>query len=260
VIKEVEDLDSDGQAGLEQYLQHPSDDTCLLLLTDHTRLQTRFLKKLKNHSLPISVRIPWMREMDDWLQYMLDQLEMTAAPEVRAQLIDLAGESLQQLNNELKKLHTYLPEKASVLTPDLLGEFVGSTRTHSVYELQDLLASRALDKILQHVFSLLEEGASVSYIVLITTDFFANVWMVKEMSRRGNTDSESNKTVFQGRNLVWKFKKFINRFSVQEIQRAFLLLEEADLVAKTTSALEAKNYLTVFFSELLARREEYIHE
>jgi len=260
VIKEVEDLDEDGKAGLVQYLQNQTSDTALIMITENTRLQTRFLKKLKDYSLPVSVRVPWLREMDAWVQYMLDLREMEAPPEVRAHLIDLAGESLKQLDNELKKLQTYLPDDNRAITPRLLEEFVGNTRTHSVYELQDLLATRALAKVLPHVFSLLEEGASVSYIVLITADFFTNLWMVKEMSRKGKTDGEINKTVFQGRNLVWKYKKILNRYTVQEIQRALILLEEADLIAKTSSALDAKNYLTAFFSEILATREEYVHE
>lgn len=260
VIKEVEDLDEDGRAGLIQYLQNQTPDTALIMLTENTRLQNRFLKKLKEYSSPVSVRIPWLREMDDWVQYMLERREMEATPEVRAHLIDLAGDSLKQLDNELKKLQTYLPDDHPAITPQLLEEFVGNTRTHSVYELQDLLATRNLAKVLPHVFSLLEEGASVSYIVLMTADFFTNIWMVKEMSGNGMTDGEINKTVFQGRNLVWKYKKILNRYSVREIQRALILLEEADLIAKTSSALDAKNYLTAFFSEIIATREEYIHE
>ncbi|HKJ66625.1 MAG TPA: DNA polymerase III subunit delta [bacterium] len=260
IIKEMEELDSSGQSALLDYLDQPKGEICLILFHESRSLHTKFAKQVKAVAKPVEVRIPWLREMDEWLRFILRQKDMEASEDVRSRLIELAGESLQQLSSELEKLATYLSGDQQVITTELLEEFVGETRTHSVYEFKDVLGTKSLPQILRYVFSLLEEGTSVSYILMITADFFGEVWVVKEMLNERKRDSEINKEVFNGRNLAWKYKKIVRRFTREELHQAFPLIEEADLVAKTTSALAEKNYLTAFFYEIFHTREDVLHE
>lgn len=260
IIKELDELDSSGKSALLDYLDNPKGEICLLLLYESPSLNTKFVKQGKTLAEPVEVRIPWMREMDEWMRYMLRHKGMEASPEVRSRLIELAGESLQQLSNELEKIETYLSGDQQVITTELLEEFVGATRTHSVFEFKDILGTKSLPQILRYVFSLLEEGTSVSYILMRTADFFGEVWSVKEMGNAQKSDRDINKEVFGGRNFAWKYKKIVHRFTQEEIQQALLLIEEADLVAKTASALDEKNYLTAFFYEIFNIREDVLHE
>ncbi|MCF7805773.1 MAG: DNA polymerase III subunit delta [Candidatus Marinimicrobia bacterium] len=263
VIKELDSFDDKkqgGKAALLDYLGNPSGDITLVLLKESTRVSDKFSKKLKKAAVPIEVRIPWMREMDAWVQHFLREKGIQADMETRSRLIDMAGESLQQLANELEKLKIYLPENTPALTPELLNEFVGETRTHSVFEFADVLGSKSLPEILEYLFSLLDEGVSVSYILKTTADFYERMWIISEMMAANKSDKEINREVFNGRNLAWKYKKLGNRFQSREIQRAFPLLEEADLLTKTTSALEEKNYMSALFIELFKQEQVALHE
>jgi len=260
VIKEINDLDDSGRSALLQYLENPQDETCLILLSELPRITTKFLKKVKALSLPVEVRIPWMREMDEWLKAMLRNHGMEASPEIRTILIETAGESLQHLENELQKIRAAFTTDKVVITGEILEKYVGRSRTHSTFELKDILGTRSLHQILGYVFSLLEEGASVSYILMTVANYYEELWLIKEMLGEQKSEKEINQVVFGGRNLVWKYKKVVNKFSKSELLRAFPLLEEADLITKTTSNLDAKNYLTAFFHEMLTSQGGMIHE
>ncbi|MBS1272610.1 MAG: putative protein YqeN [Candidatus Marinimicrobia bacterium] len=263
IIKEMDSFDEKKQGGksaLRDYLRHPGNDITVVMLKESKRISDKFSKQLKKLATPLEVRIPWMREMDAWVQYFLKEKDISASPEVRSQLIDLAGESLQQLANEIEKLEIYLSDESRELTPELLEEFVGETRTHSMFEFADILGSQSLDKILNYLFSLLDEGESVSYIVKTAADFYENILLINAMVTAHKSDKEINREVFNGRNLAWKYKKIAPKFSQTEIYRAFPILEEADLLTKTTSAIDEKNYLTALFYELLNEEEADIHE
>jgi len=260
IIKELSELDESGRSALLQYLENPQEETCLVLLSETPRLSSKFLKKVKALSLPVEVRIPWMREMDEWLQEMLRNRNMEASPEIRSVLIETAGETLQHLANELEKIRAAYSSEKVVLTREILEKHVGQSRTHSTFELKDILGTKSLHQILGYVFSLLEEGASVSYILMTVANYYEELWLIKEMLGEQKPDKEINRVVFGGRNLAWKYKKVVNKFSRDELLRAFPLLEEADLITKTTSNLDAKNYLTAFFHEMLTSQGGLIHE
>lgn len=259
VIKEMDQLDQSGQQAVLDYLRNPGNDIVLVLHQESTRLRGKLLKKMREVTESVEVRIPWPREMEEWVGHFLRDHDMEASREVKARLVDLAGESLQQLESEIQKIELCLVDDNRTLTEELLTEIVGESRTHSVFEFIDVLGSKSLEDILSYLYSLLEEGENVSYIVRTTADFYANLWAIKAMDARGTDQREMNREVFQGRNLAWKYRKFLDRFSEGEIRQAFPLLEEADLVSKSASALDAKNYLTGFYYELLTVREESIH-
>ncbi len=235
VIKEVNELEGSGQQAVQDYLQNPGNDLVLVLQQESSRFSGK------------------------WVTYFLRQHDLEAGQAVQSRLIDLAGESLKQLESEINKLRIYLAEDEQQLTEELLSEIVGESRSHSVFELKDALGTKSLEEILQQLYSLLEEGEDVSYIVRTTADFYAELWAVKAMDAAGADQRAMNKEVFHGRNLAWKYRKFLGRFSEEEIRRAFPLLEEADLISKSTSALDAKNYLTGFYYELLRVRKESIY-
>jgi|GEM_PF-1666830 len=263
VVKELESFDEEkegGKSALLDYLNNPSHEISLVLLRESSRISDKFSKTIKKQTTSIEVRIPWMREMDAWVQYFLQEKIINASLEARSQLIDMAGESLQQLANEIEKLEIYLSDESRELTTELLEEFVGETRKHSVFEFADILGSQSLEKILNYLFSLLDEGVSVSYILKTTADFYENIWVINEMLAAQKTDKEINKEVFNGRNLAWKYKKIATGFATEDLRRTFPLLEEADLLTKTTSTMDERNYLTALFYELLDEQKEFIHE
>ena len=251
VIKEVAELNASGKSALVDYVRNPDQDIVLILIKESPKLTDTFSKSIKEYAVTVEVRTPWLHEMDSWLQYLLDVKNMKASQEVKAELIDLAGESVKQLENELDKIAIYISEDTRTITIDLLRKFIGETRTHSVFEFVDVLSTKSLSKILDYLFSLLEEGVTVSYIVKITADFYIDVWTIQDMLSDNRAESEINKAVFSGRNLLWKYKKFVKKFSRKELVEAFPLLEQADLTSKSATAISEKNYLTAFFYELL---------
>lgn len=251
VIKEITELSASGKAALVDYVRNPDQNIVLVLMKDAPRMNDAFSKSIKEYAVTVEARIPWLHEMDSWLQYLLEVKNMNASQEVRAELIDLAGESIKQLENELDKIAIYIPEDTRTITIDLLRKFIGETRTHSVFEFVDVLSTKSLSKILDYLFSLLEEGVTVSYIVKITADFYIDVWTIQDMLSDNREESEINRAVFGGRNLLWKYKKFVQNFSRKELTEAFPLLEQADLTSKSATAISEKNYLTAFYYELL---------
>lgn len=263
IMKELDAFDEQKQGGksaLLDYLSHPSHEIALVMLKESPRISDKFSRQVKKLATSLEVRIPWMREMDAWVQFFLKEQNLTASMEERSRLIDMAGESLQQLANEIEKLKIYLKNNEQQLTPEILDEFVGESRTHSVFEFADILGSRSVPKILDYLFSLLEEGERVSYIVKTAADFYEKILVIHAMESAGKTEKEINREVFNGRNLAWKYKPLARKFSQQEIYHAFPLLQEADLLTKSTSTMEEKNYLTALFLEIFQQPEDMFHE
>jgi len=258
VIKEVDELDASAKEALLDYLSQPTADVTVVLIKESPRTTDKFSKAVKKIAVSIEVRIPAIYEMDEWAQYFLTQHQIEATADARSILVDLSGESLQSMVNELKKIEIYLPKESRELTADLLRDFVGATRSHSVFEFIDILGSKSLPDILRYLFSLLEEGESVSYIVRKMTDFYIELWTLKAMLSEKYADKEINRIIFNGRNLTWKYKKFHNKYTVNELVRAFPLLEEADVRTKSTSAIDPRNYLTALFYELMAEKQEVV--
>ncbi len=260
IIKNVDYLERSGQEALLGYLENPDSETCVIMTCSSIQGKRSTLRSMQSLTTTVDVHIPWVYEMTDWSEYLLGQFDLRASAEVRQQLVEMAGESLQQLANELQKLKTYLPRDDDLLTQELLKEFVGETRTHSIFEFKEVLGNKEMNRVFGYVFSLLEEGVSVSYILRTIADFYMELWLVKEMVEANQNDKTINREVFQGKNLTWKYKKFATRFSRKEIQQGLPILEEADLVTKTTSVIDEKNYMTAFLYELLTPPEEVVHD
>lgn len=260
VVKEVDTLENSAKEALLDYLAQPMAEVTVVLIKESPRLTDKFSKAVKKLAIPVEVRIPAIYEMDEWAQHFLVQHKIQASADARAMLIDLSGDSLQSLINELKKIQIYLPEESRELSAELLHDFVGATRSHSVFEFVDVLGTKSLPDILRYLFSLLEEGESVSYIVRKTADFYIELWTLKAMLSENYDDKAINRVVFNGRNLTWKYKKFHKKYTTAEIARAFPLLEQADYTSKSTSAVEPRNYLTALFYELMADKQELVHE
>lgn len=173
---------------------------------------------------------------------------------IDADAIDLltlkAGTSLRDVAMELDKVRLYI-DGATTITADDVNTVVGAGRTYSVYDLQRAIGSRDLARSLTIVGSLMTASRQEMLILAMLTRYFVALFTLVDL-RTANADRNdmARRAGIPPFALADHFDT-IDRYGVAAIERAVLLLADADATLKSTST-DPTTVLTSTLTRLMA--------
>lgn len=158
IIDDADDFVSDHRAALERYLDQPAKKSVLALQVKSWPKTTRLAKHLAQSGLDIECSELKGAALSKWLMDTARGThQVTLSREAAALLIELIGEELGMLDQELAKLATYVGTKGTI-TAEAVQGLVGGWRTETTWAMTDGVRDGHLAEALHALDQLLDAG------------------------------------------------------------------------------------------------------
>ncbi len=231
VLRRLE-LNAAALEAINAYLDHPAPRSWVLLLAEGAK--TRELAKnpvwvrLQRDEAALGFFHLKEAELFQWLTQEAKSLGKSLTLAAAQRLVEIVGDNLAELSQELEKLALYAGEEKA-LTPNLVNQLATHSRTYNIFALVDALGEAGPHKRLTALGQLLDLGEPPARIVGMLA------WQLRQLIRLKEGPSAQT----QGLNLPqWKSRKLAQqaaRFSEAALRSHLLLLHHLDLQLKTSA-------------------------
>jgi DNA polymerase-3 subunit delta len=168
IIREADDFVSAHREPLEKYVANPAKSGCLVLIVKSWPKNTRLAKAILKSGLTIECRPPQRKagkktatDTKRLLDWMVKRAKATyqtkLARPAAQQLLDLSGEHLGLIDQELSKLSLYTDGKRE-MTPEEVVSIVGGWRTQTTWDLLDAVCEGNAKEAITQLDHLLMAG------------------------------------------------------------------------------------------------------
>lgn len=219
---------------LEQYLNSPAPYTILLFVAPYEKLDERkkITKLLKKQSIVLEMTSISEKDTIEWITEMAEQEVVYFSKEAIDELMVLTAGDLMILNQELKKISTYVGEGGQV-SPDIIRLLVPRTLEQNIFELIDNVIHRRSGEALRIFYDLLKNNEEPIKILSLLVNQFRLILQVKELSGTGYGQQQIANTVKVHTFRVKLALQQAKLFTSDELANILLELAEADYQMKT---------------------------
>ncbi|MBH31983.1 MAG: DNA polymerase III subunit delta [Candidatus Marinimicrobia bacterium] len=214
---------------LFRYCSSPSSNNCLVVMLDKVDRRLAFYKNLSRLLPPINTSPPFPNKMTGWVQFLLKRNGVSATTEASELLLELCGDSVYHIANEIEKIKIGIPENYQIDVSHI-KEFCGWKREFFPWHLSDAVARRDLKGSVQIGRSLVSQGIDVSSLVSNLATLFQELYL---MRLPDGDNGPSPKTGWLNQILSRKLPNYLNNFSQNELEEIIKSLYKADQNIKT---------------------------
>ena len=233
---------------LLDYCHNPLQNHNLIIIEDDYSNKKAMTKDLKKYLDTISVRIPFPNEMKKWTRFFFKEKQLLASDNVVNALIEIAGDSIYHIANEVEKISLNVFDDAP-LTLDMIYQFSGWQRDYQRWEFLQAIGLRDLGKALLLGQSLIRQGQTMLGLIYPLTSLFQEL-LFEKLSF--GTLSVKKGYIPLPPSVVKKLPQIAKRFSKEEIEYALLLLGNIDQRLKTTNESDESLLSQFLFTVLTA--------
>lgn len=148
IIDAADDFVTRNRAGLEKYVQQPSQKSRLVLLVKKWPKTTRLFKAVEKQGLNVTCDAPKAGELPAWLTQSAElQHGKKLVRPAAMMLLELVGPILGRLDSELAKLSAFVGERPKIEVDDV-KQLVGGWRAETTWELIDHIMAGHIDPAL----------------------------------------------------------------------------------------------------------------
>jgi DNA polymerase-3 subunit delta len=197
LVRSAHRLKSDSSKTLENYLEHPSTGTVLVLVVGASQ-RARGRGKAEPSWLRSKAAARWTHEFGGmneegvvgWLSSRLGAEGAKADSQALSLFIEVVGTDLQLLATESDKLLTYLGDRKEVSEEDI-RLVLGASRVDSIFDLRNAVGTRDVTKALESLDNLLLQwGTQPSQIIWMLSSYVLNLYMIRTLESKGFTLGE----------------------------------------------------------------------
>lgn len=236
VLRRVEAYPAAALAALNAYLDHPPPRAWVLLLGES--LKARDLGKhpvwsrLQREEAALGFFRLKEGELYQWLTQEAENLGKTLTLAAAQRLVEMVGDNLAELTQELEKLALFAGEERS-LTPTLVTQLASHSRTYNIFALVDALGEPGAPKRLSALDHLLDLGEPPAKILGMLARQMRLLIRLKESPAEASLDLTRSLNLPQG--VVKKLSQQAARFSEAKLRHCLFLLHQVDYHLKTSS-------------------------
>ncbi len=202
--------------------------SAVLLVTATTVDRRRkFYKAVTKHGLAVECRPMWDRELRGWVVGEARRLGKALDPDAAHLLMDMVGNDLGKMHNELVKLVNYVGEQPSIGLEDA-EKTVADLKLSTVYDLTEALGTGQLAPALLALNKLAESGAPQVRTLWFVTQHFRSLLSAREAMDRGVDPETALMQVGVRKNVVWKVKRQLPTRNVAQLRRALIRIAQLD--------------------------------
>lgn len=221
-------LNADALKAVNDYLDHPAPRAWVVLLAEGAKVKDLGKNPVWGRLQKEGAALGFYRlkepELVQWLHQEAKNLGKTLNLAAAQRLVEIVGDSLAELSQELEKLALYAGSETT-LTPNLVNQLATHSRTHNIFALLDALGEPGAHKRLTALAHLLDLGEKEPKILATMAGHLRKLIRLKEGGG--------------GLNLTqWNMKKVAQQakhFSIAALRSHLFLLHQIDLQLKTSA-------------------------
>ena len=217
------------------YIERPVETSVVIFAGDDIDKRKKLGKKLMSAPGAFEFQPLKPNELPSWIKAHLKALNADIEPRALSQLIELTGNNLSALTNELKKLAAAaLP--SGRITSDLVEQLVCRSREHMNWDLTDNIVLRNRRAALKVLRDFLDDGVEPVLLTGVIAGTFRRMALAKALQSRGASPGEIFSEV---RVPSWKqgdYLAMLNRIEPVTMARIIRRIAETDLAIKTSKA------------------------
>ncbi len=188
-VKEADQMGLASFQELASYVENPVPTTTLILAGKKPDMRTRLFKVLERRGGLLSFEAPKRDSLKEWLKKSASKLGKTLTPEASDLLLELVGEELQSLHNELEKVCLFIGDGTQIQR-EHVEALVDEQRSLSVFQLVEAVSGRQLEASFRCLSRLLEAGEDPMAILGMLARQIRLLLKVQELQRRRATVDE----------------------------------------------------------------------
>ncbi|MFA6455683.1 MAG: DNA polymerase III subunit delta [Bacteroidota bacterium] len=249
IIKEFERVPENKV--LEQYVEHPSETTTLVMIANSADFRKSPFGAFKKLGIVHEAAPLRDYETTAWIESRMKRLKRTMEPAAVQLLYSYVGSSLRELANEIEKLLLSAAENAVITVKDV-ERVVGVSREFSPFELANKVSEKQIAKSIEIADRLIRSGENAVGIVAVLTLHFLKLWKVKDGLQQNKPEDELAKIAGTHPFYLKSYLAQAKNFRSSEIEQVFVHLAEADLALKSSG--DPKLVLTKTIAEIISGR------
>ncbi|MBA65192.1 MAG: DNA polymerase III subunit delta [Candidatus Marinimicrobia bacterium] len=220
-----------GKPGIDllEICHNPNSNFLIFLIIDDWLAKSVFISKIESIIQPLNVQTPYDQDIVKWANYLLKLNNKNAESSTVKKLIEMTGDSLAHLNNEINKLCLLIGSRKNIELDDI-EQISGWKRERKLWEFLLALGNKKLDSSIYIGKTLIEYYGSILSLIYPLTNFFQEILYIK---MKNGTFNKSNSYIGLPRSIKNKITYFANGYSVKKIRLAIKLLHNIDKKIKT---------------------------
>ncbi len=231
VFDDVDKVKNLNIESLEKYCSSPSKDVIAVFISSEPDKRKKLHKLLETVCSYVETSPLEGRELDSWIKSFLSEQGYSMDGAARNLLTELIGSNLFRLESELTRIMLAAGDRKK-LTPEDLDQTTRSS-SHAVFDITDAIGDRDCSEALKILKHMIDDGSDPVYQIMpIMRWKFRQLITAKSAQLEGKKDADIIKTA-----KAWYFKdrfmRQLKKFSVEELQRCFVLFNEADIKMKS---------------------------
>ena len=225
IIRDPQRITGKSSADLLEICKNPNPGHLIFLIIDNWFAKTVFTSKIESFLEPIDTQSPFEKDMVRWATYLINEKNKTADSKAVSYLIEMAGESIVHLNNEINKICLLIEPRHHIKIEDL-EQFSGWRRERVLWEFLLAYSSKDFEKSVEIGKSLIQGSNQLASLIIPLTNLYQEMLFIK-MKKNGTFDSY-NGYIALPVSIKKRIRYFAANFSEEEIKDALKLLYGID--------------------------------
>jgi DNA polymerase-3 subunit delta len=236
ILRRVDLYPLDQLKALNEYLDHPAPRAWVVLLAEGLKARDVEKHAVWQRLLPQEAALGFYRlregELYQWLTREARHLGKNLTLAAAQRLVEMAGDNLAELSQELEKLVLFSGEE-NALTPALVSQLASHSRTYNIFALVDALGEPGFQSRLAALGQLLDLGEPPAKILAMLARQVRMLIRVKEGA--GTNPAELARSLNMPLGVVKRLSQQAARFSDAALAAHLGLLHQVDFHLKTST-------------------------
>ena len=215
---------------LAAYLEKPSDSSVVIFVVDELSGNRKLGKLLKEKTACVEFKRLDDPEVRRWASERFRELNVDIRPETTNQLVDLVGNDLRRLANEINKLAAASLPDGNV-TNELVLSLVPNTREFSNFALTDNLVAGRKKEALRTLKKVLDDGTEPLAMLGLIFSNYRRLLIANEMIGRGEPRNHVESTA----KIFGPALDLARRVETKALVKALERIAETDFAIKTSA-------------------------
>lgn len=250
---------------LKDYFSSPSPKTVFVILLSGKVKKSMALVRFFSSLPSDAVHVEQIKPLKDnplslWINNKIRWTGKSLTDEAKKKLVEMTGNDLGRINNELEKLITYVGEKKNIDLDDV-DQVSALVKTFAEWEIKNSLEESNYKNAMIILNRLIDkEGIKSEYILFLAASFFRDIFQAKLWLKEKKKDEKAVFKEFKphilerfGSFYKKNFQKYfllVNSITFKDLNFLLTKLENIDLKIKTTdvsSKIMLEGFLFEYF-------------
>jgi DNA polymerase-3 subunit delta len=218
-----------------KYSENPSPTAIVVICYKYAVLKAAQLRAVEKNGIVFHSEIMKDYKLPAWIQNHAENYQFKIQPQVANLLAENIGVDLSRIDNEFKKLTIFLPPNSEI-TADIVEKHIGISKEYNVFELQNALAERKIDKAYKIVHYFCQNIKLTPNVATINS--LASFYLKLLSYNLSDKSFETKSKIFGKNDFIQKINvQYAQNHSVTELQKIIGILREYDAKNKGVECL-----------------------